>query len=81
MHPYLGSLGTRLPYDKPWLCQLEKEGWEGRWLHLRDDLPPGDVQLIVVGKLELVEPDANHGTDLHVQGLLLGKDKGHTHGG
>ena len=40
-------------------------------INLRDHLSPGDVQLIVVGKLELVEPDANHGTDLHVERLLL----------
>ena len=38
---------------------------------LRDHLSSGDVQFIVVGKLQLVETDANHGADLHVECLLL----------
>ena len=40
-------------------------------IDLRDHFPPSDVELVVVGELQLVEPDANHGTDLHVHGLFL----------
>jgi len=43
----------------------------GNTTHIRDHLPPGNIQLIIVGKLQLVETNANHCTDLHVHGLLL----------
>ena len=43
----------------------------GNTTHVRDHLPPGNIQLIIVGKLQLVETNANHCTDLHVHGLLL----------
>lgn len=49
--------------------------------HVRDHLPPGNIQLIIVGKLQLVETNANHCTDLHVHGLLLWEGGGGRRGG
>ena len=39
--------------------------------YVRDHLSPGNIQLVVVGKLQLVESNTDHCTDLHVHGLLL----------
>lgn len=40
-------------------------------IDLRDHLSSSDIQLIVVGKLQLIETDAYHRADLHVECLLF----------
>ena len=42
--------------------------WHG---NSRDHLASGDVQLIIVGKLQLVESYSYQSTDLHIEGLLF----------